>query len=146
MNKKKKNEKSSPKKEIMNKNNKKQNNEIFKDYIIKDKKYSEYEMNSLPYKKAIKIDKRTYWEYYYSLLKREQTIIFTFCTTNDYNSRSIKICLFLFSFALDYTVNALFYNDNRMHNIYNEEGKYNFVYQISNILYSTLISNIIILC
>ena len=30
-----------------------------------------------------------------------------------------------------------------MHNIYNDEGKYNFVYQISNILYSTLFSNII---
>ena len=89
------------------------------------------------------MDKRTYCEYYCSLIKRKQLLLFTFYTNDDYNLRCIKIVLFLFSFALDYTVNTLFFNDDTMHEIYEDEGKYNFLYQIPNILYSTLISTII---
>ena len=104
---------------------------------------NDFEINSFSYKKALKRDKRTYIEYYISLLKIKNLFIFTFITNNDYNLRTIKICLFFFSFALYFTVNTLFYNDNTMHNIYINKGKYNFIYQIPNILYSTLISSII---
>ena len=104
---------------------------------------NDFEINSLKYKEALKFDKRRYFEYYFSLLKRKQILIFTFYTNNDYNSKSIKICLLLFSFALYYTINALFFNDSTMHKIYIDKGKYDFIYQLSNILYSTLICSII---
>ena len=110
--------------------------------LIKDDIYDE-EINSLPYKSAIKTDKRTYIEYYVSLLKMKQKIIYTFFTSKDGNLRSIKICCFLFSFALDFTINTLFYNDSTMHQIYVDEGEYEIIYQITNILYTTIISNII---
>ena len=55
----------------------------------------------------------------------------------------VKICLFLFSFALYYTVNALFYSDSTMHKIYEDNGKFNFIYQIPQIIYSTLISSVV---
>ena len=90
------------------------------------------------------MDKRTYLEYYISILKRKQILIFTFYTNNDYNLRSMKISLFLFSFALNYAVNTLFYNDNSMHKIYEEKGAYNIWYQMTNILYTAFISEIII--
>ena len=82
-------------------------------------------------------------EYYFSLLKRKQIILFTFYISNDYNSKSIKICLFLFSFALYYIINALFFDDATMHKIYINNGKYKLISQISNIIYSSLISSII---
>ena len=41
------------------------------------------------------------------------------------------------------TVNALFFNDDTMHKIYIDEGSYNFVYQIPQIIYSSVISIII---
>ena len=88
----------------------------------------------------MEIDKRSYLEYYFSLLKRNQLILFTFYTNDDYNSKIIKLSLFLFSFALYYTVNALFFNDSTMHKIYEDEGAFNFIYQLPNILYSTIIS------
>ena len=112
----------------------------FKNNIIK---YNDNEMNSLLYKKAIKIDKRSYVEYYLSLLKRKQVLIFTFFINNDYNSKCVKICLFLFSFSLYFAVNTLFFDDETMHKIYKDKGKYSFIYQIPIILYSTLISGII---
>ena len=91
----------------------------------------------------MKIDKRTYFQYYFSLLKMKHILIFTFYTYTDYNSKLIKIILFLFSFALYLTVNALFFNDNTLHKIYEDYGKYNFIYQIPNILYSFIINSII---
>ena len=51
--------------------------------------------------------------------------------------------LFLFSFSIYFTINALFFNDSTMHNIYEAKGSYNFIYQIPIILYSTIISIII---
>ena len=105
--------------------------------------YNDYEINSLIYKEAIKFDKRTYIEYYFSLLRIKHILLFTFYISNDFNSKCIKIGLFLFSLALYYTINTLFFDDATMHKIYIDEGKYNFIYQLPNILYSTLISNVI---
>ena len=83
--------------------------------VIKD--LNDYELNSLSYEDAIKYDQRTYWEYYFSLIRTKQLIVFTFYTYTDYNSRILKIYLFLFAFALFYIVNALFFNDSTMHKI-----------------------------
>ena len=104
---------------------------------------NDYELNSLSYDDALIYEKRTYWEYYISLIKTKQLIVFTFYTKTDYNSRLLKIMLFLISFALFYTVNALFFNDSTMHQIYEDKGAFNFVYQIPQILYSAIISTVI---
>jgi len=106
-------------------------------------KLNDYEMNNLSYKKALKLDKRTFFQYYLSLLKTNHLLIFTFFTNTDYNSKIIKIILFLFSFALYITINALFFNDKTLHKIYEDQGNFNFIYQIPNILYSSLISSFI---
>ena len=70
-------------------------------------------------------------------------LIFSFYTYTDYNSKFIKIILFLFSFSLSFTINALFFNDTTLHKIYEDKGEYNFIYQIPNILYSTIITSLI---
>jgi len=100
-------------------------------------------MNILSYKDAQQYDDRSYWQYYLSLLRTKQLIIFTFYTKTDYNSRLIKINLFFSSFALYYTVKALFFNDAVMHVIYKNKGVYNFVFQLPQIIYSTIISVIL---
>ena len=105
--------------------------------------YNDYELNSFSYENALKIDKRTYCEYYKSLLKTKHLLIFTFFNHNDYNSKTIKICLFFFSFALFYTVNALFFTESEIHKIYEDEGEYKFIYQIPQIIISTIISSIL---
>ena len=104
---------------------------------------NDYELNSLSYNEAIKYDKRSYWQYYISLIRTKHLIFCTFCPNRDYNSMIIKICLFLFSFALYYTVNGLFFSDSTIHEIYEESGAFNFIYHLPQILYSTLISSVI---
>ena len=116
------------------------NNDETKNELIK---YNDYELNSLTYIEALEKDKRSYFQYYISLLKTKHVVIFTFYTSTDYNSRIIKIILFLISFSLYYTVNALFFTDSTMHKIYEEKGNLNFIYFIPQILYSTIISSVI---
>ena len=40
-------------------------------------------------------------------------------------------------------MNALFFNDETMHKILEDEGKYNYIYQLPIVIYSTLISTVI---
>ena len=117
--------------------------------ILKDKYYdidseNDYELNTLPYIVALKYDKRTYCDYYCSLIKNKQLFAFTFCSYNDYNSGIIKKFIFFLSFALHYTINALFFNDSNMHQIYEDNGEYNFTYQFPKILISAISSTIIL--
>ena len=131
------------------KNNKKNNSTMFQiNNKNKEKEKSkikpdtDYELNWLSYKEAIKYDKRSNCEYYGSLLSCKQLFIFTFCSFNDYNSGVIKKFMLFLSFALHYTVNALFFDESNLHQIYEDEGKYNFKYQISFILFSAIISTV----
>ena len=100
-------------------------------------------MNSLKYKQALKLDKRTYFQYYFSLLKQKHLILFTFYLSNDYNLLSIKISLFILSFSLYFTINAFFFSDETMHKIYIINGEFDIINQIPQILYSSIITSII---
>ena len=101
------------------------------------------ELNNLEYDKALIIDKRTYFQYYWSLLKKKHLLLFTFYPIKDYNLKTIKICLFLFSFSLYFTVNGFFFSDNTMHKIYMDNGKFNLIYLIPQIVYSSIICLVI---
>ena len=63
-----------------------------------------------------------------------------FSIINDYNSKIIKIDLFLIGFALNYSVNGLFFNDATMHNVYENKGLFDVSYQLPIIAYSSFIS------
>ena len=106
----------------------------------KYKNLNDEELNTLDYEYAILYDKRTYFQYYFSLLKKKQLILFTFFPNNDYNVMTIKIALFLLSFSLYFTINAAFFSDDTMHKIYEDKGKFNILLQIPQILYSSIIS------
>jgi hypothetical protein len=118
--------------------NNKINNKNYK--IKKNILLNDYEINSLNYKDAIKLDKRTYFEYYFSLLKRKQMILFAFYPNNDYNIVTIKISLFILSLSWYFTINALFFTDDTMHNIYSNNGEFIIFNQLPKILISAFIS------
>ena len=106
-------------------------------------KYTDLEKNLFSYEEAIKYDYRTYWEYYKSLLKTKHIFIFTFFECNDYNSQIIKIYIFLFTFAINFTVSAMFYSDDTMHKIYVDKGSFDFTYQLPQMIYSLLIASLL---
>ena len=101
-------------------------------------KLNDKEMNSLSYIKSLKYDNRTYVQYYISLLKTGHIVVKIFNKT-DYNSQMIKLFLSIFNFCMNTAVNALFFSDDTMHQILEDEGKFNFIYQLPQIIYSTVL-------
>ena len=104
---------------------------------------NQYELNALNYKEALITDKRTYSQYYCYLLAKKHPFIFSFFPFKDYNSKAIKLDLFFFSFSTYFAVNTLFFTDDTFHKIYEDEGSFNFIYQIPQIIYSSLITSLI---
>ena len=101
------------------------------------------ELNNLEYPLVSKHDQRNFCQYYISLLRTNHLLFFSFFNKKDYNSTIIKIDLFFMNFAISYTINALFFSDDTMHKIYEDKGKFNIIYQLPQIAYSTLISTLL---
>ena len=57
--------------------------------------YNDDEINDFSYYLALENDKRTYWQLYISLIKTKHEFIYTFFYNKDYNSKIIKIDLFI---------------------------------------------------
>ena len=102
--------------------------------------YIDDELNIIPYNLALQHDTRTFCQYYISLLRMKHTLLSSFYYNKDYNSKIIKIDLFFVGFSIFYTVNALFYNDNTIHDIYETNGSYSIEYRITKKIYSSIIS------
>ena len=115
-------------------------NDIYIQELLAQK---DFEIYSLNYEEAILLGNKKYLQYYICLLKYNHPIMLSFAPNVDYNSRIIKIFLFFFLFDLNLNINVLFFNDDIIDKIYEDNGKYNFSYQIPQILYSALISKFI---
>ena len=107
------------------------------------KNMNDEELNSLEYEKALIYDKRTFFQYYWSLLKKDHIILFTFISNNDYNLISLKMTLLVLSLSLEITINGFFFTDDTMHQIHENNGEFDLIYQIPQILYSSILSTII---
>jgi hypothetical protein len=125
-----------------NKSKKKQNNHKLKKTKNTSNIFNDYELNIMPYKQALIYDKRTYSQYYSSLIRKKHPILFSFYFIKDYNSNIIKVDLFFLSFSIYYLFNALFFDESTIHQIYEDGGIYNLFYLIPFTLYSFLISHI----
>ena len=88
-------------------------------------------------------DNRTYCQYYFSLLKTKHFLIFSFFQLGDYNPQIIKIYIFFFTFAVNYLVSAMFYTEETIHKISEDEGSFDFTYQLPIMFYSLIVSNVL---
>ena len=109
----------------------------------KRKTFDDFELNNLDYEEAIIYDKRNFIRTYISLLSREHKIIFTFIICEDYNLLYIKYARFIFLFINDMAMNVFFFSDESMHKIFINYGKYNFIQQIPQFVYTTIFSQLI---
>ena len=126
--------------------------------IFENKIMNDNEINLLEYEQAREKDKRTFCQYYFSLLRTKHILIlkyfkkikflcfyliFTFLQNQDYNSLSIKIYILFFTLAINYVISAMFYSDETMHKINVDKGSFDLTYQLPIMIYSLLISTII---
>ena len=134
-----------PKKLKLRSKKKSKKSTILQKSLIEKLAFNIYELNTFPYNKALLYDKRTYYEYYISLLKTKHPLIFSFIPIKDFNTMIIKIDMFIISFSIYYTMNTLFFTESTIHKIYEDKGEYNFGYHFPKSLLSFFISYFIII-
>ena len=105
---------------------------------------NDYDISMINFETALKSDKRTFFEYYCSLIRNKQIFLFSFCDYNSYNSSIIKKLIFILSFIYHYGINAFFFLDSTMYQIYLDEGNYNIPIQFPYALASAVISTALI--
>ena len=114
-----------------------------KDETLSNKKeniiYDDYELNHLDYVQAVKFDERIFLIIYWSLLKREHPIIHTFFAWNDYNLFFVKLSNFFFLITTVMALDALFFSNDSLHNIYVSGGSYNFGYHIVQMVLTIIV-------
>jgi hypothetical protein len=127
------------------KSKKKSKKSILQQIIIEKISFNIYELNTFPYNKALLYDKRTYYDYYCSLIKAKHPLIFSFIPIKDFNTMIIKLDMFIISFSIYYTMNTLLFTESTIHKIYEDKGEYNFGYHFPKSLLSFFIGHVIII-
>ena len=122
---------------FLNKDNKQEDIEL-EEYINID---PNLEMNFMPYSEAVQKDKRTFFQYYVSLIKSRHLFVSLF--TNDYNSLLIKISFVLLIFGTCIGINTIFFNDESVQRIYLKKGDYSIIENISQHTMPIIIAAII---
>ena len=123
------------------------------DIIINDKKnekknLDDFELNELDYDEACDLDKRSFCRTYWSVLKREHLILFTFFVKSDYNLFYVKLERFFILICTQFTMNGMFFIHESMHRKYVQQEEFTFVQKLPQLLFTLIAAHIIevILC
>jgi len=115
--------------------------------IITKREYSflnDGEINELDFDNSFAHDKRKFMRIYFSFIKYNLLIYFSFLTYEDFNTSFAKMALFTNYLILYLTFCTFFFNNNSIHNIYENEGKYKIGYHFLRVLGAFVLSLIFI--
>ena len=122
-------------------NNYQINNQMNNQIILIESKqcfyFNIHELNHMSYINALLYDKRTFFQYYLSLIKCKNMIYFTFILKTDYNPALLKYSIFVLFFCFIFIINTIFIANIRLVN--KDE---NFVNQIPQLICIVLITRI----
>ena len=100
--------------------------------------YDNFELNNMNYQDACDLDKRSCLRTYWSVLKREHYVLFTFCSRNDYNLFYVKIERFFILICTEMTMNGMFFVHETMYK--KRTGDTSFAQKIPQFVFSLLVS------
>ena len=114
--------------------------------IIKDSMQllkSPHDLQDIDYEEAIINDKRKYLRIYWDYLLDSQIILSTFWTDNHFDLLVIKLNFLVFTFQINFFLNALFYTDDYISDAYNNDGILEFISGLPKAIYSFIATLII---
>ena len=82
------------------------------DINIDMNEYMKTDPDTMDYHDAIRMDKRTFCQYFVSKIMSEQLILSTFCNNDILKPKSVKILLLILDIDLYLCINGLFFNEN----------------------------------
>ena len=99
-------------------------------------------LDNYDYPNAISYDKRTFCQIFYICILGKENIINILFFNTPLDIISLRICLFIFSYACDFAFNALFYFNENISKKYHYEGKSLFLFSLINNIFQTLFASI----
>ena len=109
-------------------------------------KYNSYYDN---FEDAIKYEKRKICKLYIIFIVVKEKIINTFCFLSPLEVKSLHICLLIFIYSCNFSLNSLFYFSDNISDKYHNKGKSLFLFILLNnlsiCLISTILCNMIVL-
>ena len=138
-------EKKNYKQEIKEKEN--SNNDINEGKKLKKyfKEYLSTSPDDMEYDEAIKLDKRNFCCYFCDCLKLNQSLAYTFISSDPINTRMIKLILFSLNITLYFVVTGLFFSEEFISELYHIEEKdenfFSFIPRTKDkIIYTTIVA------
>ena len=109
--------------------------------------YENDELNELPFKRALKYDKRGFCKYYWNILMFSHIILNVFFRHNDYNLFYVKLGLLFMTFPINLTMNIFFYTNKSIKVSYVKslDDISMFWDNIANSIYSSLLSSTLLI-
>ena len=117
--------------------------------ILEDNEYdfTDDDLDNLALEDAKNIDKRTFCYFYWNQIKDKEDVINMIFNSSNLESYQIRVIIFLFGMSLYFFINALFFIESYIANIFLRKGKYSFMEVLENefkrCLYSQIITFII---
>ena len=109
-----------------------------------DEEVEKRELNNIPYRQALRVDKRPLIEIFFSVFVNEVEILNLFLYRNPYSHFSLTISIYVFELLLDLTMNCVLYTDDVVSEKYHNNGELSMITSLSLSLMSNIISSFIV--
>ena len=105
--------------------------------------HSNYLLTNYDFNEAIEYDKRSFCRIFYICLITTENNLNIIIFHSPLELRPLRICIFIFNYACDIALNALFFLSDNISARYHYTGKYILIYTLINNLTKNLVSTII---
>jgi hypothetical protein len=102
------------------------------------------ELNNIPYRQALRIDKRSIFEIFISILINKLEFISLFVYRNPYSHYTLTISIYLYELLVDLTMNCFLYTDEVVSEKYHNNGELTMFTSLSLSFISNIVSSIIV--
>ena len=104
---------------------------------------SDFILDDYDYETALQYDNRNFWKILYICLLAKENIINIIFFKTPLGLRSIRICLFIFSYSCDLAFNTIFFSNENISDKYHYEGDNLFLFTLINNFIISLISSLV---
>ena len=111
---------------------------------INDEEIEGNEMNDIPFRQALRIDKRSLFQIFISVITKEIELLNLYFYRNQYSHFSLTISIYLFESLFDLTMNFLLYSDDVVSEKYNNNGELSTITSLTLSIISNIVSSLII--
>ena len=100
------------------------------------------ELNNIPYRQALRIDKRSFFQILLSVLTNQVEFLSLFLYRHPYSHFTLTVSVYLFELLLDLTMNCFLYTDDVVSEKYHNDGNLSMFTTLSLSFISNIISSI----